>query len=363
MSDPLAMGDVNTEHIGLRTFEASVMGGGGDEEVGDAGTPLAEQSAVSDEEPGDREEEAERTCNDELFCLILSLVLMSIDQFLDGFSSYKFYVGGYTLFFVLNLVFTVIPALCLHLGATVALKLSWWKALLCFPVAPWVLLGKVIHNRIKGDSTEEQKDLKRNSKNMSVCEGFFEAVPQLLIQMTALRLGISKESGVILTCVKMVFSCVCASLALLSRFREGMSKPLQGVSVFLVAMVLGSRVFVCASLFSLPSPRLYTGFLPLALSVLLACVTDYVFEREKVSLSRAYIKATLLPPEDKAGGMASLVYCAFGLVFWLLTVSRPLSVLVFVCVTVIHILGGIGWMVLKQYDKSLARVRGRNVHA
>ncbi|XP_037783408.1 uncharacterized protein LOC119579559 isoform X2 [Penaeus monodon] len=344
MSDPLAMGDVNTEHIGLRTFEASVMGGGGDEEVGDAGTPLAEQSAVSDEEPGDREEEAERTCNDELFCLILSLVLMSIDQFLDGFSSYKFYVGGYTLFFVLNLVFTVIPALCLHLGATVA-------------------LGKVIHNRIKGDSTEEQKDLKRNSKNMSVCEGFFEAVPQLLIQMTALRLGISKESGVILTCVKMVFSCVCASLALLSRFREGMSKPLQGVSVFLVAMVLGSRVFVCASLFSLPSPRLYTGFLPLALSVLLACVTDYVFEREKVSLSRAYIKATLLPPEDKAGGMASLVYCAFGLVFWLLTVSRPLSVLVFVCVTVIHILGGIGWMVLKQYDKSLARVRGRNVHA
>ncbi|XP_047496422.1 uncharacterized protein LOC125044024 [Penaeus chinensis] len=163
--------------------------------------------------------------------------------------------------------------------------------------------------------------------------------------------------------MKMVFSCVTASFALLSVFREGMSWLLQGVSVVLVAMVLGSRVFVCASLFSLDGPLRYMGFLPLVLSFLLAWVTDYVFRREEVSPLRAYIKATLLPPEDKAGGMASLVYCAFGLVFWLLTLSRPLSVLVFVGVTVIHFLGGIGWKILTQYGHKFPRVRGRNVPA
>ncbi|ROT71881.1 hypothetical protein C7M84_009765 [Penaeus vannamei] len=86
----------------------------------------------------------------------------------------------------------------------------------------------------------------------------------------------------------------------------------QGVSIILVALVLGSRAFVCASLFSLPGPLLYTGFVPLALSFLLALATDCVFNREKMSLNRAYIKATLLPPQDKAGVVASLVYCGFG---------------------------------------------------
>lgn len=105
---------------------------------------------------------------------------------------------------------------------------------------------------------------------------------------------------------------------------------------------------MCASLFSLPGPLLYTGFVPLALSFLLALATDCVFNREKMSLNRAYIKATLLPPQDKAGVVASLVYCGFGLVFWLLTLSRPWSVLVFVGVTIIHFLGGIGWMILTK---------------
>lgn len=115
----------------------------------------------------------------------------------------------------------------------------------------------------------------------------------------------------------------------------------------------GSRVFVCASLFSLPSPLLYTGFLPLALSVLLAWVTDYVLERKEVSFNRAYIKATLLPPGDEAGVMASSVYCAFGLVFWLLTVSQPLSVFVFMFVIISHVLGGIGWKLINRLLKGL----------
>ncbi|XP_037783406.1 uncharacterized protein LOC119579558 [Penaeus monodon] len=284
-------------------------------------------------------------CNRELACLIVSFFAMAIDQILDARNVYRFYTGGYNVFFWLSLVFTVGPALFIHLDVTKKLKPSRWKALLYFPVAPWLLIGKVIQSR--GNTNEEQSYLKRTLNDMKVVEGFFEAVPQLFIQMTALRLGISKGGfGVNFNSVKIVSSYVSASVAILSRFCEEMSWPLQGLFVFLVAMVLGSRVFVCASLFSLPSPRLYTGFLPLALSVLLAWVTDYVFEREKVSLSRAYIKATLLPPEDKAGGMASLVYCAFGLVFWLLTVSQPLSVFVFMFVIISHVLGGIGWILI-----------------
>ncbi|XP_063588316.1 uncharacterized protein LOC134765563 [Penaeus indicus] len=199
----------------------------------------------------------------------------------------------------------------------------------------------------------ENKEKIDTMNNMKVVEGFSEAVPQLFIQMTAWRIGILEEDfGIIFNYVKMIFSCGSASFALLSRFleeiREGMSYILQIVSVVLVAMILGSRVFVCASLFSLDGPLRYTGFLPPALSFFLAWVTDCVFRKEEVSLFRAYIKATLLPPQDKAGVVASLVYCAFGLVFWLLTMSQPLNVFVFVGVTVAHILGGIGWMILTQ---------------
>ncbi|XP_063588317.1 uncharacterized protein LOC134765564 [Penaeus indicus] len=359
MTEPLDTEDANAENMELRPYESSeeAVERGGDEERGDSDNPLTEQNGVSDDVPEDREEARRCTCNCEFVCLILPLVLMTVDQVMDGLSFYNFYIGGHIVFFVLNLVFVVGPSLCIHLVATVALELSWWKALLCFPVAPWVLLVKVICIHIRG--TKEQEKIKRTSKNMSVCEGYFEAVPQLFIQMTALKIGIFKDSRVISSCVKMVFSCVTASFALLSVFRKQMHWLLQGVSVVLVAMVLGSRVFVCASLFSLEGPLLCTGFLPLALSFFLAWVTDYVFKREKVSTLRAYIKATLLPPEDKAGGMASLVYCAFGLVFWLLTISQPLSVLVFVGVTVIHILGGIGWMILTQNGHKSCKGKGK----
>ncbi|XP_063588315.1 uncharacterized protein LOC134765562 [Penaeus indicus] len=360
MTEPLDT-DINAGNMELRTSEASevVTERGADEERGGSDNPLTQQNSVSDDVPEDPEEDSKGTSNSDLFCLIFSLVSMAGDYCLDGINTYEFYTRGNTVFFVLSLVFTVGPAFFLHIYATIALKPSGWKAPLCFLFSPWVLTLKVICLHIKGNNTKEQKGLKKSLNNVKVVEGFFEAVPQLFIQMTAWRIGILEDSAVIFSYVKMVLSCISASLALLSVFCEEMNKYLQGVFVFFVALVLGSRVFVCASLFSLDGPLLCMGFLPPAISLLLAWVTDYVFKREKVSINRAYIKATLLPPEDKAGVVASLVYCNFGFLFWLLTMSQPLNVFVFVGVTVAHILGGSGWMILKLCGQKYCMGEGK----
>ncbi|XP_069987348.1 uncharacterized protein [Penaeus vannamei] len=350
------MGDINTEATDPCTDGAPGVPreNDADEEMEDSGRPLHAQNARNDE--AQENGNGDGACSSELFCLISSVILMIADQILDGMNVYSFYKGGDSVFFWLSLVFTIVPALYIHLGATItigqpsdstpdAMKLSRWQVLLCYPFAPIILLGMAIYSHCRGN-TKEKKRLRKSITIIKVNEGFFEAVPQLFIQMTALRMDVRKVgSGVI---VKLVFSFFAASYALLSSFREEMDMVPQGVSVILVALVLGSRAFVCASLFSLPGPLLYTGFVPLALSFLLALAIDCVFNREKMSLNRAYIKATLLPPQDKAGVVASLVYCGFGLVFWLLTLSRPWSVLVFVGVTIIHFLGGIGWMILTK---------------
>ncbi|XP_069987748.1 uncharacterized protein [Penaeus vannamei] len=344
MSESLEM-EAMKENITLCADGASGEGreNGADEETEDSDESSGAQSEGNDKTRRDK------TCNREFWCLIFSFFSMTVDQVLDGISINTFNTGGHSVFFWLCLVFTAVPALFIHLYATKALKPSGWKALLCYPVAPWVLVGKTIHIHGKRNKTDEKKELQEVLTVLKVAEGFFEAVPQLFIQMTALRMGIlTGDSGVILSYVKLGVSFITASSSLLAKFCKEMHWVFEGVSVFLVALVLGSRAFVCASLFSLPGPLLYTGFVPLVLSFLLALATDCVFNREKMSLNRAYIKATLLPPQDKAGVVASLVYCGLGLVFWLLTLSRPWSVLVFVGVTFIHFLGGIGWMILTK---------------
>ncbi|XP_042859397.1 uncharacterized protein LOC122245533 [Penaeus japonicus] len=179
---------------------------------------------------------------------------------------------------------------------------------------------------------------------MKVIEGYFEAVPQLFIQVTAWQIF---KKQIWFNYVKMALSLYSASFALLSVFTTETLWLYKGVSAIPVAVVLGSRAFVCASLFSLPVLQHLSGFLPLVLSVLLAWVTERLSNKE--TLHRTFIKAVLLPPVDKTGIVASVVFCIGGLVFWLLTLSQPCSVLVFVLVTIIHFLGGLGWKVAEKY--------------
>lgn len=339
------MEDVNTENIEMCTYGDSrvTIENGNDEEMGVSDKLLRAQNAGNDTEQEHRAEDRLGRCNIGLGRLTISLCLMTLDQVLDVINVYSFYAAKQNVFFVLSAFSTFFPTMVLHQLAVYKLKFSTCKAWLCFPLGHSVLLVKVIYIHLKGNIDEEGMELKRVLGDLTVLEGYFESIIQLLIQTTALRMGILTENRVIFSYVKIVVGCLSASYAVLANFREKTHFVAQGVAIFLMAMILGSRVFLCASLFALPSPFHYTGFIPLVLSFLLALAADYKLNGEEISFSSAYCVSTCCPPGDMVGVVASLVYCVSGLVFWLLTLSRPWSALVFAGLTISHFLGGIGW--------------------
>ncbi|XP_042856781.1 uncharacterized protein LOC122243321 [Penaeus japonicus] len=311
---------------------------------------LLQQYEVDNETQGDmtnEDQKQKRKCtsklNSHLFGLVVSFCLMTVDQIMDVYSIYSFYKEGRMVFFGLCLVFTVLPALSIHLFVAQRLKPTCSMVPLYFLFAPWILIGRAIHNHLS-NIDEGGRKMKENVNYTKVIEGYFEAVPQLFIQMAAWQIF---KNQIWFNYVKMALSLFSASFALLSVFTAETRWLYKGVSALPVAVVLGSRAFVCASLFSLPVLQHLSGFLPLVLSVLLAWVTERLSNKE--TLHRTFIKAVLLPPVDKTGIVASVVFCIGGLVFWLLTLSQPCSVLVFVLVTIIHFLGGLGWKVAEKY--------------
>lgn len=112
------MGDINTEATDPCTDGAPGVPreNDADEEMEDSGRPLHAQNARNDE--AQENGNGDGACSSELFCLISSVILMIADQILDGMNVYSFYKGGDSVFFWLSLVFTIVPALYIHLGAT-----------------------------------------------------------------------------------------------------------------------------------------------------------------------------------------------------------------------------------------------------
>ncbi|XP_042859489.1 uncharacterized protein LOC122245630 [Penaeus japonicus] len=335
----------NDECEGIRGNQEEIHG----EAMEDGGGSL-QQDVVEDERQDGMANESKKEkrkgtckCDGDLISLIISFCLMNVDQIMDVYNIYSFYKEGRMVFFRLCLVFTVLPALIIHMFVAQRFH-PYWKALLYFPLAPFILLMKMISNHCNIIRDEKIGQWRNTWIIVKVVEGYLEAVPQLFIQMTALNFYNVADS---FSYVKIAVSLLSSSLALLSHYTDETNLLLKIVSLLPVAAVLGWRAFVCTSLFSLPVLHHLSGFIPLVLSVLLAWVTERLSNKE--TLHRTFIKAVLLPPVDKTGIVASVVFCIGGLVFWLLTLSQPCSVLVFVLVTIIHFLGGLGWKVAEKY--------------